>query len=449
MQEWSKAQAGHGDTPGGEHRTTAVPPVRRGNGRTKGMRAVLAVLVAVVMAAGGVVLDCRTASADVNLDVPYIHQQNDPPDDPYDDGSWDGGGACGAASAVMIAAYWGKLSPNACTDCNGNDYSYYVNQKYTNYYGTYYDTGHNEAYGEGNEFWGAFGYIYSGTVSVNVHNYLEAHGLVAEIDMSPTEAEIKAELDAGYPVYKHASEVGGGSGHEVVIVGYTTSPLERYIVNDPLYGEETLYAWSQIDSGFFMTVHPGTDQTWYLSNFTSGGEFVMYREDTGKGSSTVTINEGAQEHWIADEASSGGVTFPAGNWHVALTLNAAPSTGNTFKGHLGTYNGSAYSEQHWWNFTGADDTRTFFQRSFNPDSFTVSNGDYLAFWITNVDDGGISENLVVKGGFSNSVVISPTGDPGYPVPELPTAALMGIGLAVLGGYLWVRRRRLGSKTPTH
>jgi len=36
--------------------------------------------------------------------------------------------------------------------------------------------------------------------------------------------------------------------------------------------------------------------------------------------------------------------------------------------------------------------------------------------------------------------VTPT-DPGYPVPELSTIILFSMGLLLLGGYVWLKRRR--------
>ena len=41
----------------------------------------------------------------------------------------------------------------------------------------------------------------------------------------------------------------------------------------------------------------------------------------------------------------------------------------------------------------------------------------------------------------DSTIISPSTDPGYPVPELPTIILVFLGLLLLGGYIWLKRWR--------
>ena len=409
-------------------------------GEGKVMRKSLRVMLCLLMVCAWVMADAApAAAADVeNWPVPYIHQQDDPPDDPY---AWSGSYACGAASAVMLAAYWGKLPPHPCGLCNSNDYSWYVNQRYTNSYGTYFDTPNQES--GGNTFWGAYGYIYSGTVLDNVESFLEAHGLVCAIDTTPTEAEVKAELDAGYPVYKHTTI---GDGHEIVIRGYTNDVSTKYIVNDPLWGEDIPYLWASIRTGSMITVHPSTDQTWYLDDTSADGNYFMYREDTTQTAATVEIANLAQAKWRADEAADGDVSFPAGDWNVFVHLDPAPDNNDDFTGKIGMFDywgsgGSWQSPDADWQ---GDGTTQDFQATLSLGSFTVDDGKHLWFGITNMNNTG-PPSLQLKVGSTYSVVISPATDPGYPVPELPTIVLVTVGLVMLGGYYVVGRRRLNHK----
>jgi len=69
--------------------------------------------------------------------------------------------------------------------------------------------------------------------------------------------------------------------------------------------------------------------------------------------------------------------------------------------------------------------------------FSVSEGKYLAFKVTNLDPNR-DLNIETKG--EASWIFSPSTDPGYPVPELPTIILFSIGLLALAGYVVVRRK---------
>ena len=192
----------------------------------------------------------------VNLPVPYIHQCYDTPED------FDGRWACGATSAVMILAYYKKLSswpeqvklPQPHTSNYGN----YVCRRYT--YGNYtFDEAAPQP--NGKHAYGAYGYIHSPDGLARpgkVVDYFQKHGLAAQVDYTPTEQEIKAALDAGNPVWASTSLTS--SGHIVVIKGYTSDGF--YIVNDPFGskpyadanwgdydGADVKYSWSEMGIG--------------------------------------------------------------------------------------------------------------------------------------------------------------------------------------------------------
>jgi LPXTG-motif cell wall-anchored protein len=64
-------------------------------------------------------------------------------------------------------------------------------------------------------------------------------------------------------------------------------------------------------------------------------------------------------------------------------------------------------------------------------------GDYLALRVFNSSSS--TPYTVVTDG--NSWLSSPATDPGYPLPEMSALILLGIGLAGLGGYILVRRKK--------
>jgi hypothetical protein len=219
----------------------------------------------------------------VNLPVPYIHQCYDTPDGPpdsdpnndpdYFDGRW----ACGATSAVMILAYYGKLSPwpdsVALPQPHTSNYGNYVCRRYT--YGSYtFNIATPQPSGDpptlsGPPAYGAYGYIHNPDGLARpekVVDYFQKHGLDAQVDYTPTEQEIKAALDAGKPVW--ASTALTSSGHIVVIKGYTSDGF--YIVNDPFGskpyaspiwgdydGADVKYSWSEMGIGGKWIVVPG------------------------------------------------------------------------------------------------------------------------------------------------------------------------------------------------
>ena len=112
---------------------------------------------------------------------------------------------------------------------------------------------------------GAYGYIHYPSGSAGAQNmvtYLGYHGITSETDFSPTETEVRAILNSGYPV--PASTKLTDAGHWVVITGYTDGGY--YIVHDPNgckpyngdpwwglafneFGQGALYTWDELQTG--------------------------------------------------------------------------------------------------------------------------------------------------------------------------------------------------------
>ena len=90
---------------------------------------------------------------------------------------------------------------------------------------------------------------------------------------------------------------------------------------------------------------------------------------------------------------------------------------------------TAVGSKHLWNITCNTTTTQDF-----------STGDWLAVrlsWDCDTDPLQIYYNATAG---SDSYVESPSSDPGYPIPELPTVILFGFGLLVIAGYArWLRR----------
>nr|MDO8082658.1 C39 family peptidase [Candidatus Freyarchaeota archaeon] len=242
----------------------------------------------------------------VNLQVPYIHQCWDTPDD--FDGSW----ACGATSAVMVLAYYGNIAPWPC-QCSWpyphtSNFGNYICRIYT-YNGYTFNTMTPDA--SDNPAYGAYGYIHysDGLAKLGrMVDYFQKHGFDSWSIMNPSESQVKAELDAGYPV--PASTKLTAAGHWVVIKGYTNDGY--YIVNDP-YGKnsaggydgaDVLYTWSQmkVNEKWIAIVHPinhNPNPPTMLSQLRSNGVTVIPEggttpEDTVIFTGTVSDPDGDQ-----------------------------------------------------------------------------------------------------------------------------------------------------------
>jgi|GEM_PF-2681550 len=271
---------------------------------------------------------------EVLLDVPHIHQSLDTGFEVWSP-KWnrhyefEGAHACGSTAAVMIAAFHESL---------GNDFAElgrYVNQAYTTPLGTemawvtqHYNPAKDSEWRRRMVGAGAWGFINRTTISgpeehtqfedslvyvehsgANKHRvvrFFEHHGLSAEIMSSPSAQDVKAQIDAGYPVY--ASTLLWPDGHIVVIRGYVDDGSDDidFIVNDPggnlhAYGDrhnshvgsEVRVSWSRLHTSgrHIITVRPGNreeerspdvSQEEFFELVTSGGpEEVQTAIDAG------------------------------------------------------------------------------------------------------------------------------------------------------------------------
>jgi hypothetical protein len=93
---------------------------------------------------------------------------------------------------------------------------------------------------------------------------------------------------------------------------------------------------------------------------------------------------------------------------------------------------TAVGSIHLWNITCGDNESTMQE---------FSTGDWLAVrlaWDCETDELRIYYGAEAG---CDSYIESPSSDPGYPIPELPTILLSGLGLLVIAGYVTWRRRK--------
>jgi pimeloyl-ACP methyl ester carboxylesterase len=190
------------------------------------------------------------------LTAPYIHQVYDTPS------GFNGESACSEASAVMVLAHHGRLTPEPVT-CEEkwvygskdksldpprvSVYGKHVCEEYT-----YGDTTFSKSFTDTTQLGrpvtgsGAWGWI-EDAVNAGVErpraivDYLELHDCEAEFITAPSSGEafivIKENIDRNQPVIAR-TYLGGTTDHYVVIVGYSRdSNGTSYLVNDP-YGVE-------------------------------------------------------------------------------------------------------------------------------------------------------------------------------------------------------------------
>lgn len=146
--------------------------------------------------------------------------------------------------------------------------------------------------------------------------------------------------------------------------------------------------------------------------------------------------------WYAEYPAQCNLTFPAGgdwivrvdheqkngwNWSADVYNVASDGTATSFA------NGTAPAS----NTESGVTTITCNQGAAQ--TFDISDGDRLSLRIMH-DDATQDVRTYFYNGTHLSNLTSPSTDPGYPVPELPTIILLSTGLLILAGYAYMTRR---------
>ena len=144
--------------------------------------------------------------------------------------------------------------------------------------------------------------------------------------------------------------------------------------------------------------------------------------------------------WYAEYPAQCNLTFPAGgdwivrvdhekesgwNWSADVYKVASGGTATSFAS--GTASASDTGVTNITCNQGAEQT------------FDISNGDRLALRIKHDDTTQEVTTYFYKGAHLSSLT-SPSTDPGYPVPELPSLILVSAGLLILAGYAYMGKR---------
>lgn len=180
-------------------------------------------------------------------------------------------------------------------------------------------------------------------------------------------------------------------------------------------------------------------QTWYLS--AKPVDFpVMYMGSPpvkqGGNCSVITVPQPPNGiFWIANNAATCNITFPAGDWDMHLLANNQ-NTDSPFSAEIGEWDGATFTRGGVYNGSFPAVKPNWANFTLSASTFTVHEGNWLAFRLINLHTQG---NMLGIKPCGSSVSSPPTG-PNYPVPELCTLILFSLGLLVLVGYVVYRRR---------
>jgi len=276
-------------------------------------------------------------------------------------------------------------------------------------------------------FYESMGY----TVTQNYNQYIYGYG---GNTLGFTFAQFQSEIDAGRPVLIQVT------GHTMLGYGYDTTGNTIYMHDTWDYSAHTM-TWGGTYGGLqhygvtVIQLQSLGAQTWYLHN-----DDTMYKGVTNNEEGSVVIVAGGSNVWIADQAATVDVGFPAAAWTGQVVFTSAPSAAHTFTIDIGSDDADSSNFQEGGpvaTLTG-DGSATAFTFTTDATSLTVPNTKYLALRITN--NSGLGYTVATGGAWS--YISSPSSDPGYPIPEPSTIILLGSGLTILAGYfVWHRRKR--------
>jgi hypothetical protein len=174
-------------------------------------------------------------------------------------------------------------------------------------------------------------------------------------------------------------------------------------------------------------------QLWYLdgSLHPDISQHGVMEKAINQQSGWAIIPAGSSKIWLAENAAICDVTFPGGSWVAELKLDsslisvAALDDGYEWEASIGGWN----VDTGWYEIVTVTTSTTYWDSGRNvlivelqTEPATIYEGNYLALSVLNMDS--IAHTVITDG---RSSLRSPDTDPGYPLPEIATAVMLGLG----------------------
>ena len=164
------------------------------------------------------------------------------------------------------------------------------------------------------------------------------------------------------------------------------------------------------------------------------------------GNEKITLEPGQRVWFYANQVAQYNVTFPAGEWNVVYwvkTLNQTELNARLYTRLQNVALGGGHTKiKEGYNLISYSGNIQENVEPLDAGSFTVPKDGRFAievFWQSGANGSlEIYCNPLDK---HSSQVTSPSSDPGYPIPELPTLILFSAGLIILAGYVVLKRRK--------
>ena len=215
-----------------------------------------------------------------------------------------------------------------------------------------------------------------------------------------------------------------------------------------------------IDGGrcnYNITLPVPNQQAWYFTNGSvtgptgSGANYTRaMTKGVEGGDCTITLAPGERVRFCADQLAGCNVSFPKGDWDVSYWTDPMAKPGADLAKRIYNrlqvvYPNGSYTTVKEVSIQIGAISEHLYEHLFSLPAagpFTVQEGGRFALELEWSSDA--SGNLELYCNLPDrraSQIASPSSDPGYPIPELSTLVLLGVGLLMIVGYVALRKRK--------